>query len=138
MIRKFLTLIALLAVAGCISSTDYDPFVAAVDNQLESRSIQTRQINDTGYQPLMVAVISTLQDYHFRIIDINPDLGTITAHQLTSSVGRTALTVLIRQRGEGIFSVRMNMTTGLKADRDAELYQQFFSALQKKLRDGIA
>lgn len=135
-IRVILVLAALLT--GCATS-DYDPHVAAVENQLKARSIQTRDVEAADYQSLMTAVISTLQDYHFRINDIDPELGTITAYQMTNFrsgsplAGNTALTVLIRQRGEKKFSVRMNMTTGLKVEDTPELYQQFFAALQRKL-----
>ena len=130
---------ALLALAGCATSTDYDPYVTAIDNQLQARSYQTRQIADTDYNRLVSAVIGTLQDYHFRIVELDPDLGTITAYQVTtyrSSTrlgGKTELTILIRNRGEHTYSVRMNMSTGLKADNESELYQQFFNALHKKL-----
>ena len=126
-------------LAGCATSTDYDPYVAAVENQLESRSIQTRDIEATDYGKLVTAVISTLQDYHFRIVDIDPDLGTITAYQVTAFKpgdplsGRTALTVMIRERDQKTFRVRMNMSSGLKVDNEPELYRQFFSALQRKL-----
>lgn len=132
-------LLAMLALGSCANSTDYDPFVAAVDSQVETRSYQTRQIEDTGYQALMAALISTLQDYHFRIVDIDPDLGTITAYQMTTFRrdtllgGKTALTVMVRERGEKRYSVRMNMSTGLKVENESELYQQFFSALRRKL-----
>ena len=34
---------ALLALTGCITTTDYDPYVTAIDNQLQARSYQTRQ-----------------------------------------------------------------------------------------------
>lgn len=135
-IRLILVFAALLT--GC-ASADYDPHVAAVENQLKARSIQTRDIDAADYQSVMTAVISTLQDYHFRIKDIDPDLGTITAYQMTNAraggrlAGNTSLTVLIRQRDEKLFSVRMNMTTGLKVEDTPELYQQFFAALQRKL-----
>ena len=127
-----------LTLAGC-STIDYDPHVAAVENQLQARSIQTRKIEAESYQSLVTAVISTLQDYHFRIVDIDPDLGTVTAYQMTNLrsgkplAGRTSLTVLVRQPNENIFSVRMNMTIGLKVEDTPELYQQFFAALQRKL-----
>ena len=129
----------LLALSGCITTTDYDPYVTAIDNQLQVRSYQTRQIEDTDYNQLVSAVIGTLQDYHFRIVELDPDLGAITAYQMTtyrSSTrlgGKTELTILIRDRGEQTYSVRMNMSTGLKPDNELELYQQFFNALNKKL-----
>lgn len=129
----------LLLLGGCLQTTDYDPFVAAVDGQLQTRSYQTREIRDANYHQLVTAVISTLQDYHFRIINIDPELGIVTAYQMTTYHsdthlgGKTELTVLIRERGENIYSVRMNMSTGLKADNESELYQQFFTALNRKL-----
>lgn len=131
---KFMFLGALFAcaLAGCATSSDYDPFVAAVDSQLETRSYQTREIGDTDYQALVTAIVSTLQDYHFRILALDPDLGTIAAYQMTAARGRTSLTVMVRERGE-VFSVRMNMSTGPRVDDEAELYQQFFTALQRKL-----
>jgi hypothetical protein len=138
MIYRTLGLCSVLFVCGC-SSANYDPYVAAVSNQLEVRSYQTRQFEDAEYQPLVTAVISTLQDYHFRIVDIESKLGTITAYQITANdrnnrlSGRTELTVLIRQRGSKQYSVRMNMTTGPKVDEESNLYQQFFSALHRKL-----
>jgi PBP1b-binding outer membrane lipoprotein LpoB len=134
----FAIISTLLFLAGC-ASTDYDPHVAAVENQLLARNIQTREIEATSYRGLMSAVISTLQDYHFRINNIDPNMGTITAYQMTNNragkplTGHTALTVLIRQRGEKTFSVRINMVIGLKVEETPELYQQFFAALQRKL-----
>lgn len=136
---RMIVLIALLGLVGCAVSTDYDPYVAAVENQLQTRSHQTRQIEGTDYNRLVTAVIGTLQDYHFRIVDIDPELGTITAYQMTGyerrarHTRRTELTVLIRERGEGRYSVRMNMSTGMEVENRAELYQQFFSALDRKL-----
>ena len=49
------------------SVADYDPHVSATANQVATRSYQTRQYEEVEYQVLMRAVISTLQDYHFRI-----------------------------------------------------------------------
>lgn len=131
-------LIVSAAVTGC-ATTDYDPHVAAVENQLEARAMQTRELGADSYQALVTAVIGTLQDHHFRIVEIDPDLGTITAYQVTNHLagtplsGRTTLTVLVRERGAGIYRVRMNMSIGPRAETTAELYQQFFAALQRKL-----
>lgn len=138
MIRIGIAMILAAALCGC-ASTDYDPHVAAVDNQLRVRSIQTRELEAESYQALVTAVIGTLQDHHFRIVDIDPRLGTITAYQHTDFrsrtplAGRTALTVLIRPQGDGLFRVRMNMAIGVEIEQTPELYQQFFAALQRKL-----
>ena len=127
-----------LALAGCETAT-YDPHVAAVDNQLLARSIQTRELSAERYQDVVTAVIGTLQDYHFRIVEVDPDLGTLTAYQMTDArsgrplTGRTSLTVLIREREPGLFRVRMNMTVGIDVEDTPELYQQFFAALQRRI-----
>lgn len=137
--RSLSTATLLLALAGCTAS--YDPYVAAIDNQLASRSYQTRDMQSTEYTRLVTAVISTLQDHHFRIVDLDPGLGTITAYQMTRlqpfgrGGGRTDLTVLIREKDESNYRVRMNMSTGPKPDDEPELYQQFFAALHRKLHD---
>jgi PBP1b-binding outer membrane lipoprotein LpoB len=136
--RLYMALMTAALLAGCATS-DYDPHVAAVENQLQARSIQTRELQAASYKDVMTAVISTLQDYHFRIGDLDPDLGTVTAYQVTDSrfgkplTGHAAVTVLIRQRAEKTFSVRMNMAIGIKVEDTPELYQQFFAALQRKL-----
>lgn len=136
--RLYMALMTAALLAGC-ATADYDPHVAAVENQLQARSIQTRELEAASYNDVMTAVISTLQDYHFRIGDLDPDLGTVTAYQVTDSrsgkplTGHAAVTVLIRQRGEKTFSVRMNMAIGVKVEDTPELYQQFFAALQRKL-----
>jgi len=132
----FMTLLFASMLTGCATS-EYDPHVAAVENQLQARTIQTRDMNAASYQAVVVAVISTLQDYHFRIVDIDPELGTITAYQSTARDnplgGRTSLSVLIREQDESRFRVRMNLSLGLDVEHTPELYQQFFAALHRKL-----
>ena len=130
--RLYMALMTAALLAGC-TTADYDPHVAAVENQLQARSIQTRELEAASYKDVMTAVISTLQDYHFRIGDLDPDLGTVTAYFGKPLTGHAAVTVLIRQRGENTFSVRMNMAIGVKVEDTPELYQQFFAALQRKL-----
>ena len=138
MIVRTLCVAVLLLLGGC-SSTDYDPYVSASGNQLETRSYQTRDFEDIEYRQLVQAVVSTLQDYHFRILEVDVELGTLTAYQVTGYDrrshlgGRTELTVFIKSHGDGRYAVRMNMSTGLKVENEPELYQQFFAALRKNL-----
>ena len=128
----------LLLLGGC-STTDYDPYVTATGNQLETRSYQTRDFEAVEYEQLLQVVVSTLQDYHFRILEVDVELGTLTAYQLTRHKprsplgGRTELTVFIKSRGDGRYAIRMNMSTGLKVENESELYQQFFAAVRKNL-----
>jgi hypothetical protein len=129
---RFLLAIVILLLGAC-ASTDYDPFVAATTNQLETRSYQTREFSSVGRQQLMQAMVSTLQDYHFRIEEVDTDLGTITAYQNTRSAGRTELTIFVKPRGDSRHSVRINMLTGFKVENEPGLYQKFFTAVRKQL-----
>lgn len=121
------------------SVADYDPHVSATANQVATRSYQTRQFEAVEYQVLMRAVISTLQDYHFRIRELDAGLGVLTAYQVTAYDGqahiggRTELTVFLRQQEQGRITLRINMSTGPQAENQPELYQQFFNALGKTL-----
>ena len=133
------TLVAcLFCLAGC-TGADYNPNVAAVDNQLEIRSLQTRRFEDADYQELIAAIIGTLQDYHFRIQRADAELGAITAYQVTRQKhrsrlgGRTELTILVRERGHRLYQVRINMTIGPEVQELPELYQKFFAAVSKRL-----
>ena len=120
-------------ILGACAATDYDPYVAATSNQLETRSYQTRVFSSVGYKQLMQGVISTLQDYHFRIREVDAEIGTIAAFQNARSVGTTELTIFVKPWGNNQYAVRINMLTGLKAENEPELYQKFFTALRKNL-----
>jgi hypothetical protein len=132
MIFRILLACVILLLGAC-ASTDYDPYVAATANQLETRSYQTREFSSVGRQQLMQAMVATLQDYHFRIGEVDTDLGTITAYQNTRSAGRTELTIFVKPRGDERHSVRINMLTGIKVENEPGLYQKFFTAVRKKL-----
>ena len=129
---RLLLAVTTLILGACVS-TDYDPYVAATSNQLETRSYQTREFSRVQYKQLMQAVIGTLQDYHFRIREADTEFGTITAFQNTRKAGTTELTIFIKPRDNNQYAVRINMLTGLKVENEPELYQQFFTALRKKL-----
>ena len=131
---KYRTFLATsILMLGACTTTDYDPYVAATENQLETRRYQTRDFPDIDYQQLMQAMISTLQDYHFRIREVDTDLGVITASQNTKSAGLTELTIIVKNRGSNQLAVRINMLTGTKAENEPEIYQKFFAALSKQL-----
>ena len=126
-------LATLILMLGACTTTDYDPYVAATENQLETRSYQTRDFLDIDYQQLLQAMVSTLQDYHFRIREVDTDLGIITASQNTRRAGMTELTIIVKTRSDNQFAVRINMLTGPKAENEPEIYQKFFAAVSKQL-----
>ncbi len=131
---RILLATAILLLGACASTgAVYDPYVAATTNQLETRSYQTRAFSDVGYRQLMQAMVGTLQDYHFRIREVDSELGTITAFQNTRRAGTTELTIFIKSSGEKQHTVRINMLTGLKVENEPGLYQQFFTAVRKQI-----
>lgn len=132
MIFRIPVLVIMLIVSGC-ATTDYDPYITATDNQLERRSYQSRNFLDVEYEGLMRAVVGTLQDYHFRIREINVELGTITAFQNTLVAGNTELTIFIKPAGGNQYTLRINMLNGLKTENEPDLYQQFFTAVRRHL-----
>lgn len=132
-IRIFLATVMLI-LGACVSpGAAYDPYVAATTNQLETRSYQTRDFSDVEYRLLMQAMVGTLQDYHFRIREVDSDLGTITAFQNTFRVGTTELTIFIKSSEDKQHTVRINMLTGLKVENEPDLYQKFFTAVRKQI-----
>ena len=138
MTLRTISVAVLILLAGC-STTDYDPYVAATENQLATRSFQTRYFENAEYKQLLQSVVSTLQDYHFRIHELDTQLGVLTAYQhtefdsRTGLGGRTEVCIFIKPRGEQGYLVRVNMVTGTEVENEPELYQQFFAALQRKL-----
>jgi hypothetical protein len=131
--KSQILLATVLLMLGACASTDYDPYVAATENQLATRSYQTRDFTDVEYPQLMQAMIGTLQDYHFRIREVDTELGTITAFQHTRGAGSTELTIFIKSSATNQHTVRINMLTGLKVENEPGLYQKFFAAVRKQL-----
>ena len=134
MIIRILLATAMLILGACANTgAVYDTYVAATENQLETRSYQTRDFSDVEYRKLMQAMVGTLQDYHFRIREVDTDLGTITAFQNTRGAGSTELTIFVKSSGLRQHAVRINMLTGLKVENEPGLYQKFFTAVRKQL-----
>ena len=127
--KNLITVLLVVAVAGCATTTPVD--IGGTSTQLEARQIQTRQY-DTLDKPLtMRSVIATLQDLGFTIDQADTELGTITAtryHQYTMR-----MTVTVVQRGEERVSIRANARIGENAVTDAATYQDFFVALDKAM-----
>jgi len=75
---RIIFVVVAVMLGACAVSTDYDPYVAAVDNQLERRSYQTREIAEADYQHLVTAVIEA------RYLRFRPDAQhVIRAHDLS-------------------------------------------------------
>ena len=127
---KFISfVITLVMLTGC--ATNQKAQIIAGSSAVQLRSIQTRAF-DTNDKTLIVRnVIATLQDLSFVIDKADGDLGTVTATKLSGYQIR--MTVTARPKSKTQMLVRANAQYNLEAIEDPELYQDFFSALQKAL-----
>ena len=126
---KILTIFLLaLFVSGCATQKSH---VLAGGSQVQLRSIQTRAF-DTNDKTLIVRnIIATLQDLSFVIDKADVDLGTVTATKLSGY--KIRMTVTARPKSKTTMLVRASGQYNLDPIEDPELYQDFFSALQKAL-----
>ena len=129
MIRNYMSLLSLVVLAGCASTTPVD--ISGSSSQLETRQIQTRQYDTLDKALTMRSVIATLQDLGFTIDQADAELGTITATRYHEYTMRMTVTVV--QRGDQRVSVRANARIGEKPVTDAGTYQDFFVALDKAM-----
>jgi len=129
MIRNYMSLLSLVVLAGCASTTPVD--ISGSGSQLETRQIQTRQYDTLDKALTMRSVIATLQDLGFTIDQADAELGTITATRYHEYTMRMTVTVV--QRGDQRVSVRANARIGEKPVTDAGTYQDFFVALDKAM-----
>ena len=136
---KHLTIMLVICLLAACASTEYDPYVAALDRQMERRAYQTRSFEDIAETDLMRAIVSTLQDHHFRLLKVDREFGAISAYQAATAdsalgiSGHFDITVLLNRENAHSVRVRASMRTGVDNPDDARLYQQFFTALEQKL-----
>ena len=77
-------------LAACLTlitscATTHDARILGADNQVESRSMQTRSFDTSDRTIVIRNVISTLQDLSFVIDKADTDLGTVSATRLYCS-----------------------------------------------------
>ncbi len=120
--------IFVLALAGCASQNSH---ILEGGSQVQLRSMQTRAFDTSDKNMVVRNVIATLQDLSFVIDKADADLGTVSATKMSRYTIR--ITVIVRPKSESQMLVRASAQYNLKAIEDPEVYQQFFSALQKSL-----
>lgn len=118
----------LVTLAGCATQNSR---VLEGGNQVELRSMQTRAFDTSDKTMVVRNVISTLQDLSFVIDKADADLGTVSATKLSGYQIR--MTVTVRPRSPTQQLVRANAQYNLKAIEEPEVYQDFFTNLQKSL-----
>ena len=114
---------------GCVSRDQH--ILATSENQLKLRSIQTRYFDTNEKQMMVRNVVAVLQDLNFVIDNADSDLGTVSATKLSRY--QVKITVQVRPRDEETMIVRANARYNLKPIEDPQIYQDFFTALEKSL-----
>lgn len=123
--------VALLAASmgGCQTSSQQ--LLRTSDSQVQTRSIQTRAFDTVEKNLTLRTVIATLQDLGFVVDKADEILGSVSATKLDGYQLR--ITVTVRPRGESQLLVRANAQYNLVAVEDPEIYQDFFTSLEKSM-----
>ena len=122
-------IILCLLITGC--ATTQQRLLDSDSSQVQMRSIQTRAFDTTDKEKTLRTVMATLQDLGFVIDKADATLGTISATKLKRYSLR--MTVTVRPRGEAQLLVRANAQYNVKPVTEPELYQQFFTSLEKAM-----
>ena len=128
-VRTFALLIILILIVGC--ETLSHGKVLDAGNAVELRSYQTRVFDTTDRVQTLRTVIATLQDLSFVIDKADATLGSVSATRLDGHELR--LTVTVRPRGDKQLLVRANAQWELIAVEEPQLYQNFFTSLEKSM-----
>ena len=125
-------------LAACLTlitscATTHDARILGADNQVESRSMQTRSFDTSDRTIVIRNVISTLQDLSFVIDKADTDLGTVSATRLYKG-NKVRMTVTARSSSTNKSTiVRANAQYSLKPIENPKIYQDFFTSLSKSL-----
>jgi hypothetical protein len=129
-IKISLVLVALaIFFTGC--ATTQQRLLDSDASQVQLRSIQTRAFDTTNKEKTLRIVMATLQDLGFVLDKADATLGTVSATKLKGYALR--MTITVRPRGTTQLLVRANAQYNVEPVTDPELYQQFFSALERSM-----
>jgi len=130
MIKNFFAVMLVIGsittLSGCGSSK-----AQIVDSESESQ-VQIRSYQAREYSVVKLvavrSVVSVLQDLGFVIDQADELTGTVSGTKLDGY--RLVMTVTVRQNGE-IAKIRANAQANMEAITDPEIYQDFFTSLDK-------
>jgi hypothetical protein len=129
--RQIVLVLIILSLffVGC--ATTQERLLDSDTSQVQLRSIQTRAFDTKDKVKTLRTVIATLQDLGFVIDKADSTLGIVSATKLEDYILR--ITVTVRPRGETQLLVRANAQYNLEPIKDAKLYQQFFTSLERAM-----
>jgi hypothetical protein len=104
------------------------------ENQMKIRQAQTRTFDMKNQNQVLRGVIAALQDMGYIIERINNTMGFVTAGKLDSKgSGVIELTVIVQAAANQHTEIRVNALHNTKAIEDPEVYQRFFTIVERSL-----
>lgn len=134
--RLIIAIILVMLVVSCAKQPKRpEGLLSPTEAQMKTRELQTRTFDVANRARAMRGVIAALQDLGFIIERANEPLGIITAAKFAepdwySVVG---ITVAVRSKGSGVFTIRANVIFNNEPVTDAETYQNFFATLERSM-----
>jgi hypothetical protein len=131
--RKSTGSLILVLTLGLLAGCETLPHGQVLDagSAVQLRSFQTRAFDTTDKINTLRSVIATLQDLSFVIDDADASLGSVSGTKLDGY--EMKMTVTVRPRGDTQLLVRANAQLHLTAIEDPQLYQVFFTSLEKSM-----
>lgn len=128
--KKFIAItfftVAIITAFGC-SSSGAQIINSENESQVQIRSYQTKTY-PVDKKTAVRAVISVMQDLGFVIDSADNLTGTVSGTKLDGY--KISMSITVRQKGEESI-VRANAQAGIKAITNPEIYQDFFTSLDK-------
>lgn len=126
--KKFLFVVLMLNLVGC--QTLSERATGGGGTQLQLRQIQTRNFDSLTKTQALRASIATLQDLQFVIDKADYVLGSVTGTKVSHGVIK--MSIIVRGKKSGV-TIRANARQGKNPLAQPEVYQNFFTALDKSI-----
>lgn len=142
MFRKIFLSVIVFTLTGCSSLTNFMNFLNPKSNdvqrftfpndqtQAQRRSYQTRQFDAPNQSYSLRVIIATLQDLGFVITKADLELGVVSGKQIYKG-DEISITVTTTPKPMNQISVRVALQNKQGLIDSLDLYQEFFSYLQK-------
>lgn len=116
----------------CTSCTAPMGAVTASESQLMTRQAQIREYEQVSKKQAIRGSIATLQDLDFILDKVDADIGTVSASKYSRNT-KVKITVTVQEKANMVATIRANATYGISAIDDPQIYQDFFTLLDKSL-----
>jgi len=131
-----LTLFVALGLGACASPPEEpEALLSLTEEQTKIRNLQTRVFDVADRRAAMLGVIAALQDLGFIIERANEPLGLVTAARFAEPryYDAVGITVTVRSLNDKQTTIRANAIFNNQPVVDPEVYQNFFTTLERAL-----